>query len=431
MNEEYGEEVSLIGDDSEARAASHDAWCSHGSNHTGGEGGVLSFVRREIVSFGRTPRCGIAREGAVWLCVSSVCGGWLTGKQAHWRFSVPVVLPPSMMLRHGVTWLHVLTLCVVGADRAPRVDLTSAGSINNPLPEPPPLPLPWWRFKKRVEPPLPSLVPSPAAVDKPHRSGGGGMSIQSAWTLSFSVVLSAVLVQTAEVEWLPSAAPAFVRELLVLWTSIRPQHILLMTTACAFCMYGASDVLSQVLTTRSPHKGASSRVRIDLRRALRSGFCSSMLSGLLACFYFAWLDRVFRDAPRWLAPERSWAAFGAFASLVPAVCKMLVDVGVYEPVYDTCYLTMQSVLRGDKDLSTLRTELRKVPAVWAMAPRYWALVDLINFSCVPTRFRPLYNACFSIPWSIYLSTMANSQRREHKPATAATEAGQASIGAAA
>ena len=52
-------------------------------------------------------------------------------------------------------------------------------------------------------------------------------------------------------------------------------------------------------------------------------------------------------------------------------------------------------------------ELRKVPKVWCMAPRYWCLVDLVNFSCVSLRLRPLYNAVFAIPWSMYLTTVAN------------------------
>ena len=34
---------------------------------------------------------------------------------------------------------------------------------------------------------------------------------------------------------------------------------------------------------------------------------------------------------------------------MPAFCKMLVDVGVYEPCYDTIYITLQAMLRGVED----------------------------------------------------------------------------------
>ena len=56
---------------------------------------------------------------------------------------------------------------------------------------------------------------------------------------------------------------------------------------------------------------------------------------------------------------------------------------------------------------TLLHELRKVPAVWRMAPYYWGPVDLVNFLIVPLRLRPLYSACGYIPWSMFLTTMAN------------------------
>ena len=49
----------------------------------------------------------------------------------------------------------------------------------------------------------------------------------------------------------------------------------------------------------------------------------------------------------------------------------------------------------------------KVLKIWKLAPRYWILADLLNFSLVPLRLRPLVNALFTIPWSMYLSSMAN------------------------
>merc|ERR1712129_657109 len=42
-----------------------------------------------------------------------------------------------------------------------------------------------------------------------------------------------------------------------------------------------------------------------------------------------------------------------------------------------------------------------------MSPRYWLFADLINFSLVSVRLRPLASALFNIPWGAYLSRMAN------------------------
>ena len=45
---------------------------------------------------------------------------------------------------------------------------------------------------------------------------------------------------------------------------------------------------------------------------------------------------------------------------------------------------------GNADgLKTWGREMAKVPRVWRMAPRYWALVDFVNFRCVALRLRPL------------------------------------------
>jgi len=100
---------------------------------------------------------------------------------------------------------------------------------------------------------------------------------------------------------------------------------------------------------------------------------------------------------------------------VPIICKVCTDVFCYEFVYDCIYVTLQALLRGDLakpgGLEALRSELTKVPRIWQMSPRYWGPVDFVNFAYVGLRLRPLYNACFSIPWSIYLSSMANDDSK--------------------
>jgi len=144
-------------------------------------------------------------------------------------------------------------------------------------------------------------------------------------------------------------------------------------------------------------------VDIDHRRILRSGFTSALLSGYLAVFYFRLLDKIVR-LPNSLASIGG--PLGGLCSLLPVLTKVAVDVGVYEPVYDTLYMTLQALLRGD-GFSMISTQLPKVLKVWTIAPRYWGPVDFCNFAFVSLRLRPLYNAVFSIPWSMYLSAVAN------------------------
>ena len=52
----------------------------------------------------------------------------------------------------------------------------------------------------------------------------------------------------------------------------------------------------------------------------------------------------------------------------------------------------------------------KVLTVWRMAPRYWCLADLLTFGLVPLRLRPMSNALLSIPWGMYISSVANQRR---------------------
>ena len=98
--------------------------------------------------------------------------------------------------------------------------------------------------------------------------------------------------------------------------------------------------------------------------------------------------------------------------LLPALVplgKMAIDVGVYEPLYDTGYIFIQSLMRGD-GVRGARTEVRaKVLRLWRMALRYWPFADMFNFGLVPLRLRPLVNAILTIPWSMYLSSTANAK----------------------
>lgn len=135
----------------------------------------------------------------------------------------------------------------------------------------------------------------------------------------------------------------------------------------------------------------------------RTGLTSAFLSGFLAVFYFSWLDRAMRLPERWRC-----AAGERLAQCVCVAGKVGVDVGLYEPCYDVLYITMQALLRGEGLPEAWAEVRRKVLKVWRMAPRYWCFADALNFSLVQLRLRPLTNALLSIPWSMYISSVANT-----------------------
>lgn len=226
------------------------------------------------------------------------------------------------------------------------------------------------------------MVPSPAY--------SANVSLAVACTLASSALVLSLALQTI---YASPRMSARAQRLLTAWAALRLRFIVPLTTTTAFLMYSSSDVLSQAAAAYP-----APRCELDLARSFRSGFCSSFLSGFIACFYFRWLEALTALPASWEGVKHAW--------WLPVLAKIVIDIGCWEPFYDCIYISMQASLRGES-AAQWRNELRKVPQVWAMSPRYWTLVDLVNFSIIPLRLRPVYNACFSIPWGMYLSSMAN------------------------
>ena len=192
-------------------------------------------------------------------------------------------------------------------------------------------------------------------------------------------------------------SPSFSWQALVWWQQARTQWPLALATACAFCLYGASDALSQCVASGRDRRSTMS---LDVRRLLRTGLTASLLSGYLAVFYFGWLEKA-------TCPQ-AWGCSSGVGAWLSVAAKIAVDVGLYEPIYDVLYITLQAMLRGDDFAAAQREVQSKVLKVWKMAPRYWCFADAINFSLVPLRLRPMTNALFSIPWGMFISSVANT-----------------------
>jgi len=254
-----------------------------------------------------------------------------------------------------------------------------------------------------------SSAPQGTALAAPFQ----GTPFGSAYARVASVMTLVVALQTVNAH---ASMPEVLQQLLASFGEVRAEHALLANSVGAFAMYMASDALTQA---RRQHLDGADAATIDLARVVRSGFTSALLSGFLATFYFALLERALPSTD----------GVGLLAALAPILLKIAIDVGLYEPLYDTVYISVQAFLRGD-DLATTKHELRKVPTVWAMSPRFWGPVDFVNFSCVPLRLRPLYNAVLSIPWSMYLSSMANDSGAEPSGASEDDRAGAAALSAA-
>jgi hypothetical protein len=210
-----------------------------------------------------------------------------------------------------------------------------------------------------------------------------------------------VVVQTIQ----PGAVPADwteTRHLLEEWASLRAVNPQTAAGLAAFGMYAASDAMGQCVNSKKRRRDGAMAEQLDVARMLRSAACSALLSGWFAVIYFGMLDRFIR-LPAWAAEVDG--RLGALIGCLPVLAKVAVDVSLYEPLYDTIYMSLQTLLHGRRP--NFGAIVPKVLSVWAKAPMYWGVVDTINFALVTGRLRPTFNAVASIPWSMYLSQTAN------------------------
>jgi len=241
--------------------------------------------------------------------------------------------------------------------------------------------------------PSSSSIPVPAA-DSARPIGGVVLRALSAICL---VILAQTIGDHA-------ALPEVLRALVRGWQETRAAWPLAVATACASFLYGASDALSQCFLSTS-RRGT---VDLDVRRMLRTSLTASFLSGYLAVFYFGWLEHATSPHAWSWAQLAGTGGVSSLAQWVSVACKIAVDIGLYEPIYDVLYITLQTLLRGE-GLDVAAHQVRhKVIKVWRMAPTYWTFADAINFGVVPLRLRPMANALFSLPWGMYISSVANA-----------------------
>ena len=105
----------------------------------------------------------------------------------------------------------------------------------------------------------------------------------------------------------------------------RSNNQLAVTSITAFFLYFSSDALSQCALSGDRAASTSSedgsrRIQLDIARMARSGFTSALLSGFLACFYFAWLDRT--PPPRHRNPQPHTPMLSLFLLFISALLTL-------------------------------------------------------------------------------------------------------------
>ena len=85
-------------------------------------------------------------------------------------------------------------------------------------------------------------------------------------------------------------------------------------------------------------RSGSNHAVVELSRVARAGFTSAFLSGFVAIFYFRLLDHLSSKLPveAWLPVSTILRKF------IRAFYITLIDIAIYEPIYDTIYLSLQA-----------------------------------------------------------------------------------------
>jgi hypothetical protein len=138
------------------------------------------------------------------------------------------------------------------------------------------------------------------------------------------------------------------------------------------------------------------RFELSVVRFCRSMLASTFVAGFLGIFYF-----------------RLLACLPAYSARIAVdMCSHGVNTSIY--------LSIQALLRGDGRL--IAQEIRtKVPTLWKQALPYWTLANGLTTVLVPVRLCPLVHSLFCIPWSVYLSSVANSKGSAAAPPPADLE----------
>mmetsp|Transcript_20075 Transcript_20075/g.28267 ORF Transcript_20075/g.28267 Transcript_20075/m.28267 type:complete len:183 (-) Transcript_20075:764-1312(-) len=82
--------------------------------------------------------------------------------------------------------------------------------------------------------------------------------------------------------------------------------------------------------------------------------------------------------------------------------KMLVTQGIFSPLFLFLYLTSLRMLQGVKPADALAFTKRAFPTVITANLKFWPIVDLLNFSFVPTQYRVLFANLAGLIWTVYL-----------------------------
>lgn len=105
--------------------------------------------------------------------------------------------------------------------------------------------------------------------------------------------------------------------------------------------------------------------------------------------------------------------------LLSLATKIVVNQGVFTPLFNSYFFGMQAFLAGDSLPEVWDRIKRTVPISMANSIKLWPIVTAINFTWVPIEYRSVFAGIIAVGWQTYLSwlnRMAEEEEAKERPA---------------
>lgn len=158
---------------------------------------------------------------------------------------------------------------------------------------------------------------------------------------------------------------------------------LLTKSLSAAVLAAMSDILAQFLTQPTT----------DLQRVARYAVYGLIAIGPMGHFWHLFLDR---------------------AVLLPGpqavLAKVFLDQFAFSPLNTLLFFSVMKLAEGVQVAATCEFLRNNFFGTMRDSYRLWPLVNVVNFSIVPSQYRVVFTSAVSIFWIAFLSVVANSER---------------------
>lgn len=111
--------------------------------------------------------------------------------------------------------------------------------------------------------------------------------------------------------------------------------------------------------------------------------------------------------------------FNYTSRLLSLATKIVVNQGVFTPLFNSYFFGMQALLAGDSLPEVWERIKRTVPTSMANSVKLWPIVTAINFTYIPIEYRSVFAGVIAVGWQTYLSWLnrvAEEEEAMERPA---------------